>query len=64
MSSEVCWRLGGSCNHVFAVVEDQEHASGSQKRRDRIGGRPFSLHGQSEHGCDRFADQFGLVERC
>ena len=48
---------------MFAVVEDEEHAPGSQKGRDRVRGRPFPVHGQSEHGGDRLADQFGPVQR-
>jgi hypothetical protein len=48
---------------VFAVVEDEEHVSGSQKARDRVGDWPFPLHGQSERGGDRLVNQFGPVQR-
>jgi hypothetical protein len=54
--------LGDSPNHMFAVVEDEEHALRSQKRRDRVRGWPFPLHRQSEHGRDRLADQLGPVQ--
>jgi hypothetical protein len=55
--------LGRSRNQVFAVVEDEKHAPGAQKCRDRVRGRPFPVHGQSEHRGNRLADQLGPVQR-
>ena len=55
--------LGGSLNQVFAVVEDEERPPWSQKGRYRQRGRPFPVHGQSEHGGDLFTDLFGVIQR-